>query len=203
MSKSYKIDLTGQRFGRLTVLEFVPKEDDHRSFWKCQCDCGEFCIVYKEHLIRQKGKEGKSHKTCKLFVPRRNNRLYGIWRLMRQRCNKPYSANYKYYGGRKISVCKEWENFSEFEKWALSNGYADNLTLDRIDVNGNYEAKNCQWISNLEQQHNKRNNLFVEYNGEKMCIREASILSGIPQLTLYRRYHRGVRGADLFRPVEK
>ena len=184
MSKSFKVDLTRQRFGSLTVLEFVPKENDRHSLWKCQCDCGEFCIVYQGHLMRQNQKRGKSHRTCKLYVPKRNNRLYGIWRHMRQRCNKPYSANYKDYGERGISICKEWENFSEFEKWALSNGYADNLTLDRIDTNGNYEAENCRWISHSAQQRNKRNNLFVEYNGEKMCIREASILSGIPPVKL-------------------
>ena len=91
-----------------------------------------------------------------------NDRLYEVWGSMKKRCNNPNDKSYKNYGGRGIKVCKEWnENYLSFKKWAYKNGYDENAphgecTIDRINVNGNYEPNNCRWISNAEQQKNKR-----------------------------------------------
>ena len=93
-------------------------------------------------------------------------RLYRIWQMMRQRCNNENAENYKYYGGRGIYVCNEWENdFSLFALWSFANGYNDNLTIDRIESNGNYEPSNCRWISKKEQMNNRSSNTKYTYDG--------------------------------------
>lgn len=98
-------------------------------------------------------------------------RIYNIWGLMKNRCYCPTSNNYKNYGGRGIKICDEWKNnFIAFKDWAYANGYNEKLTIDRIDNNGNYEPSNCRWITNLEQQFNKRNNHLITYNGKTQTL---------------------------------
>ena len=204
MSKSFKKDLTGQRFGRLTVLEFVSTEDRH-TYWLCKCDCGKFVTVQGSHLNTSRAKScGCFRSDFRLIHGNSNIRLYRIWRSMKNRCNNPKNYAYKNYGGRGITVCDEWENdFTKFRDWAMSHGYADNLSIDRIDVNGNYEPENCRWTEMKTQQRNKSNNTFVEYQGEKITLAEAAEKTGINMTTLWRRYHHGDRGKILFRPVKK
>ena len=114
-------------------------------------------------------------------------RLYGIWLGMRARCNIPNYHDYKYYGLRGIKVCDEWNDYLAFKEWAINNGYADNLTLDRIDVNSNYCPGNCRWATKTEQGNNRRNNHLLTYNGETKTLKEWSDVSGIPYSTLKRR----------------
>ena len=118
-------------------------------------------------------------------------RLYHIWNGMNARCNNPNSKDYRLYGARGISVCDEWKDSSKFFAWALNNGYNDSLTLDRIDCDKNYEPNNCRWISNSLQQTNKRNNHFIEFNGETHCISEWARITGIPKVTILLRIKRG------------
>lgn len=119
-------------------------------------------------------------------------RLYRIWTRMKQRCNCPQNPKYKDYGGRGISVCDEWNNsFIAFMEWANDNGYDDTLTIDRINYNRDYCPENCRWISNDEQQLNKRNNRLLEYNGEKHCIAEWSRITGLSYQTIYSRISNG------------
>ncbi len=208
MSKSYKHDLTGQRFGRLTVLEFVPN-DKPSSYWKCKCDCGNTSIVWCGNL-----KNGTT-KSCGCWNRERafathlkhgkyHTRLRRIWQQIKDRCNNSKTKIYKYYGGRGITVCDEWKNdFQAFYDWAMTNGYSDSLTIDRINYNGNYEPSNCRWVDMTIQNRNKKNNIVVECHGNSMCLAEASEVSGINCKTLYTRYYRGDRGDRLFRPVDK
>lgn len=130
-------------------------------------------------------------------------RLYNIWFLMRQRCNNPKASHYKRYGGRGIKVCDEWSNdFPSFEAWALANGYADNLTLDRINNNGNYEPSNCRWTDIPTQMVNRHNTRWETINGETHTLKEWAEISGINLRTIQSRYDRGCRGERLIKRKE-
>lgn len=111
------------------------------------------------------------------------------WADMKRRCNDPSRHNYKDYGGRGISVCEQWSRcFEEFYNWSLSHGYASGLTLDRIDVNGNYEPGNCRWVTPLQQGSNKRNNhILTASNGESHTIAEWARICGVDRKTIYQR----------------
>ena len=121
----------------------------------------------------------------------RHTRIYNIWRSMRQRCTNPKCINYKNYGGRGIKVCPEWEQFQTFHKWAIDNGYSDELTIDRIDVNGNYEPSNCRWISYKEQSNNKTNNRRIEVGGEVHTMSEWAEIKGIKVSVIWYRLESG------------
>ena len=177
--KPYK-DLTGQRFGRLLVLSLVdsPASADIPTKWRCLCDCGNIVEVRGYNL-----KSGGS-TSCGCLQRERaaarskkhgqtGSRLYVIWQHIIGRCKRKSDNAYKWYGGRGITICDEWLNsFEAFSKWAMENGYSDKLTIDRIDVNGNYCPENCRWITLREQQWNKTNNTLVEYGGETKTVCE-------------------------------
>ena len=109
---------------------------------------------------------------------------------MRQRCNNPNRHDYKRYGGRGIAVCKEWNDYSTFRNWAIANGYNDNLSIDRIDVNGNYEPSNCRWVDNIVQANNVRNNHRIEYKGTTYTLAEFARKLNISYSTLQHRINR-------------
>ena len=116
-----------------------------------------------------------------------HSRLYGIYTGMKERCSNPYHCAYQNYGGRGISYCEEWQDFQAFKTWAEFNGYSDNLTLDRINVNGNYEPSNCRWITFKEQQNNRTNNHLIEYNGDLKTLQQWGEIFNIKWTTLYKR----------------
>lgn len=123
-------------------------------------------------------------------------RLYRTWTDMRNRCNNPNNVHYSRYGGRGIKVCDEWQrSFEVFQAWAIANGYSDNLTIDRIEVNGNYEPTNCRWITMSQQQLNKSNMRLVTVNGETKTIAQWSECTGLKYDTIWRRIKRGKTGA--------
>ena len=195
-------DLTGQRFGRLIALEVVGKNSKNESIWKCQCDCGNTTEVLMGKLVHRRTKScGCYRRDFKKYDAKYNEiiyrRLYCIWGKMRQRCLKPYCKAYKDYGGRGITICKEWENFNNFRDWALSNGYRDDLTIDRIDNDGNYEPSNCRWATMLQQQNNKRNNRLLTYNGITMTFSDWARELGIENSTLYKRLERHSDNLDI------
>ena len=121
-----------------------------------------------------------------------STRLYDIWRGMKERCYRPKHLRFGKYGGRGISICDEWRNsFEVFEKWAINNGYNESLTIERIDVNGNYEPNNCRWATNKEQQNNKQNNRRITWNDETKTLAEWSEIVGIKKTTLKERLNAG------------
>jgi RNA-splicing ligase RtcB len=130
-------------------------------------------------------------------------RLYIIWTGMRERCYRESHQSFKYYGGRGIQVCEEWKGcFSIFRRWALENGYRSDKSIERIDVDGNYEPANCKWATDKQQARNKgiaKNALLVVYDGKEMTLRDAAKLCRIGYTTLVKRYHAGERGNLLFR----
>lgn len=158
------IDLSGQRFGRLTVLErsHESKCKNRQAKWKCLCDCGN--ITYSGGYELRSGSTiscgcyhieecGNQHRTHGLS----KTRLYRIYCKMKERCYKPNNDNYKYYGGLGITICDEWLNdFAKFAEWAMTNGYEENLTIDRIDNEKGYCPENCRWLTIQDQQKNKR-----------------------------------------------
>lgn len=128
-------------------------------------------------------------------------RLYGIWKDIHRRCYNPKKQDYKNYGGRGIQVCEEWKNsFIAFREWALQNGYTEELTIERNDVNGNYEPSNCRWATKIEQANNRRDNKIIEFNGERHSIAQWSKITGIQENTIRGRYKRGLKGEELFAP---
>ena len=129
----------------------------------------------------------------------KGTRLYNSWRGMKARCNNPNDTAYKHYGGRGITICEEWESFETFKDWALRNGYQETLTIERKDVNGNYEPDNCEWVSVRNQHYNTRDTIKV---GGK-CLAELAVENGLKYATVLRRYNSGERELSLLlRPVE-
>lgn len=130
------------------------------------------------------------------------DRLYRIWRAINSRCNSVNGESYSYYGGRGISVCDEWsKDYLSFRNWSLNNGYSDELTIDRIDNDGNYEPTNCRWATRLQQDNNRRDNIHVVVEGEKVTIADLSRKTGIPVATLYSRYNRHSSGIISFEEI--
>ena len=165
-----RIDLSNKRFGKLVALRFSKSDECGTTFWWCRCDCGNEIEVAYNNL-----KYGNT-KSCGCWHEKHGEvgtRLYKCWQDMKSRCEYTGDWSYHNYGGRGIQVCDEWRNsYLAFRQWALDNGYTNALTIDRIDVNGNYEPLNCRWTTIKEQQNNKRDNVFVEYNGERLTLRE-------------------------------
>ena len=199
-------DYTNRVFGRLTVLgldhiqqKYKPdgRPNGHRYYYKCRCSCGNIRIVLIDHLVSGKirscnclQKERASLACTKHGL--RNSRIYRIWGGMIQRCINPNIERYDLYGGRGITVCEEWmEDFLNFYNWSMNNGYQDNLTIDRIDVNGNYDPDNCRWITTKQQARNMRTNVYITYNGETHCLSEWAEIIGIKAGTLNYRIRHG------------
>ena len=188
------IDLTGQRFGKLTVIKRVENIPRHHARWLCKCDCVNM------HIVESHGLRSGDIKSCGCLLVELHqthgeskSRLYNVWRAVKQRCSNPNCKEYKWYGARGISVCDEWKNFENFYKWAIEQGYDSEakrgeFTIERIDHEGNYEPSNSKWITIKEKSSKKRNTVFFEENGLKLTFRELSEMLDIPVGTLYWRW---------------
>lgn len=126
-----------------------------------------------------------------MSLKKTNKRLYGIWRDMKGRCQNPHRPKYSIYGARGISVCDEWQSFKGFYEWAMANGYRDDLSIDRINNDGNYCPDNCRWATALEQNHNRSNTLKISYAGENRTVAEWAQITGIDYYTLRLRLKAG------------
>ena len=196
------MDLVGQKFGKLTVI----KKDEIKTikgkytYWVCKCECGNVKSIYQGSLRNGKttscgcyGKEQRLKAQTKHGLS--GTRIKRIYYNMLSRCYNPNTPKFKNHGGRGIKVCDEWlgENgFINFVDWAMSNGYNEELTLDRIDNDGNYSPDNCRWADEETQHKNRRITLYIEYNGEKKTVQEWSKELGVPENTIYTRYFKGI-----------
>ena len=185
-------DLTGRRFGYWTVIARAKNNTHGSAQWQCQCDCGKVRVIGAEYLKNGRSQSCGCHKND---YNRRHGgkgtKLYEVWRFMRYRCESPNNQAYPMYGARGIQVCEDWHDFAAFRVWAMDNGYREGLSIDRIDVNGNYEPSNCRWTDARTQMNNRRNTPHYEYGGKRMTISEWSKETGIPRNTLLNRIKRG------------
>lgn len=193
--------LNSDRFGRWTVLRENGRNKSGGVMWLCMCDCGTIRSVegrsLRNGLSKSCGCLASEHRTeaARIAVTKhggRNERLYKVWLGILGRCQNPTNRHYADYGGRGITVCKEWKDYAAFREWALLTGYDPNAeygscTIDRIDNNAGYSPDNCRWADSTTQCNNRRSNHFVEYNGESHTITEWARITGIRKDTLRRR----------------
>lgn len=193
---SIKIDLTGERYGKLEVLRLEVDEPGKKKKWLCKCDCGAEVIVSASNLrnahtrsctqcgYKSMKEKNKKHGASKELV-------YGVWQAMRSRCERENVKSYLDYGARGITVCEEWHDPSKFIAWAMENGYEPGMEIDRIDTNKNYCPENCRWVSRLENANNKRNNKIIEYNGERKTLAEWARHFDVKYKNLSRNINKG------------
>ena len=178
-------NLTGKKFGIITVIKKASQNKKGAS-WLCKCQCGN--IVKRSHSAIINGRVKSCGCIAKHWGEKHRKRLKIIYKGMILRCyNQDFTA-YKNYGGRGIKICESWLNdFDLFYLWSLNNGYSENLTIDRIDVNGDYEPNNCCWVDNITQQNNKRTNTLITYNDKTMTLAQWATELNISQATLRHR----------------
>lgn len=205
-------DMTGMRFGRLTVLYPNGKDSKGYIIWHCRCDCGNECDVVGRYL-RAGGTTScgcyhrEQHRKAVSTHRESKTRLYRVYRTMLGRCQNPNAHEYENYGGRGITVCEEWQSYERFRDWAIANGYDPNAkhgkcTLDRIDTNKGYSPDNCRWVPMKTQERNRRNNVNLTFNGETHCIAEWAEIIGISPQALRQRLCHGWSVKDaLSRPL--
>lgn len=189
-----KIDETGKVYGEFTVLSQAESYKGVR--WNVRCSCGVERVVPGVKL-RNGGSKSCGHDRS-VTHGLRQTRLYTTWCNMKARCYRPNSTEYKYWGGRNITIHPDWlADFQNFYDWSMANGYADDLSIDRIDVDGSYEPNNCRFVDMKTQNRNKRDNAIVEIDGKEYCLAELVEMTGIKQTTLSWRYRHGWRGEKL------
>jgi hypothetical protein len=203
-------DLTGKRFGRLFVIKRVGSNKFNKSIWLCKCDCGNEKIITgtllrigettscgcfnRERLIETSKEANTTHG-------KRYTTLYHIWRGIKLRCLNEKNPNYKYYGSRGIKICDEWkDNFQAFYNWSIDNGYNEEklpsgrnkLTIDRIDIDGDYTPSNCRFITYKQQNRNRRNNKRITYNNQTLTLVEWCEILNLPYDRVQQRIYKGM-----------
>lgn len=185
------IDLVDEKFGKLTVIDMF--RNNNRTYCVCLCECGNVKTISQSHLrsgdTKSCGCWQKDHARILFSKHKKSScQLYNVWQSMKQRCANVNNKRYKDYGGRNIKVCSEWlHNFQLFYYWAINNGYKDGLTIDRINVDGDYEPSNCRWVDQNKQQNNRRNNVLINYKGDVKTLSQWSRHLGINLGTLNKR----------------
>lgn len=179
-----------KRYGMLTIIKEAVYEKPGVYVFEALCDCGNITKIRAGNLLnghttscgcfkKATGERNVKHGGC-------GKRIYSIWRSVIGRCTKGTVAS-KHYADRGISVCEDWRSFENFENWAYKNGYSDTLSIERIDVNGNYCPENCKWIPRNLQPRNQTTTHWVEYNGKRMSLAEACEIAGISYKAVFAR----------------
>lgn len=186
-----KKDISGQKFNMVTAIKYVGNDKQNCPLYECLCDCGRIFISRRSSLVNGHTKSCGHHRAKYATTEEKKERLFPIWRNMINRCYKPSDPAYKRYGGRGISVCDQWRNsYYDFREWANNNGYSDDLTIDRVDNNGNYEPSNCRWADRYTQNNNTSRNRYIEYQGESLTLSQWARRLGMSPETLYKRLQR-------------
>ena len=189
-------DLKNQTFGYLQVVKYREKDKNNKALWECKCKCGQTKVARGSDLTTGKIKSCGCYKT-EMIVNKTtkhklsHSRIYCIYHNMLERCNNQNNSHYCYYGERGIKVCEEWSNkkdgFLSFYDWAIKNGYTDELTIDRINNNGDYDPNNCRWTDMKTQNRNKRSNRILTYNGENYIMKDLAQKLGIKYSTFAKK----------------
>jgi len=197
----------GQRFGRLTIIKEVEHlrqpNGGYRRMFLCKCDCGNEKVVRLSSLMNGDTSSCGCYKKEVASNAERchhesKTRLYNCWQRIKNRCYRESNHNYKFYGARGIKVCDEWkDDYFKFKDWAITNGYQENLTIDRIDPNGNYEPSNCRWITQKEQTRNMRSNTIVDIKGVKFTLSELCEVLQIFYPTAVKRINKAIKNKQL------
>jgi len=198
------IDITGNKYGRLTVVCMVSKKSKNMTRWLCECECGIFIKSNKGNLINGHTKscgcysrEIITGNKYRQTHGQSRTRLYHIWQSMKQRCYDEHVKEFIRYGGRGIGICDTWKSeFIPFYEWAITNGYDDQLTIDRINNNSNYSPHNCRWVSTKDQNRNKTSSRMLEFDGKNECVGYWSELLNIPKTTILNRLNRGCSSSE-------
>lgn len=207
---AYK-NLAGKMFGRLKCIEKVGRDPVSRTIrWLCECSCGQQLIVRSTSLLTGNTKScGCLQRESARKVGRRkihglseesNTGIYKSWAHMKQRCLNPNNKSYPRYGGRGIRICDEWMDVKNFYDWAVNNGFREGLTLERIDLDGNYEPSNCCWADRKVQNNNKSSNVLIAYRGKEKTLAQWADELGFNYGTLYSRIQG--RGWDVIKAFE-
>ncbi|MBW4444404.1 MAG: hypothetical protein KME10_24925 [Plectolyngbya sp. WJT66-NPBG17] len=186
-----RINLAGQTFGRLTVIKSVGKDKDSKTIWECLCVCGQTKLVITNRLRRgitqscgclytdSHKKHGRSHSP-----------LYRVWSQMKGRCTNPKHPKYASYGGRSITVCDRWLDFSNFAQ-DMGERPSPQHSIDRIDNNGNYSPENCRWATSVVQAGNKRTNRFLTYQNKTLTLKQWADELSLSKAKIRQRLERG------------
>lgn len=202
-------DLIGQKFGSLTVVKKLQINNHKEMTWLCKCDCGNDYVARTNPLTH--GKTTCCHACAMRKISISNTKhsrepksLWYKYQNMKTRCHNPNYTLYHRYGGRGIKVCKEWdESFEAFRDWALANGYSDELTIDRIDNDGNYCPENCRWATVTEQANNRSTSRIIVVNGEKDTLANWARRTGTKYSKVQHWLDKGMSGDEVFGPYLK
>jgi len=193
--------IIGKEFGMLQVLDSFTRDKYGGIMVNCRCKCGAEGFHRWVHL---KSGHTKSCGCARNNSGNSKNKLFGVWYAMKYRCGDPNHKSYPDYGGRGIKVCEEWmHDFESFQDWAIQNGYKEGLTIDRKDNDKGYSPMNCRWITNAQQQRNKRTNIRITIYGETHILKEWAEIWGLNYGTVKNRYRKGERGFILSRGVHE
>jgi biotin operon repressor len=185
-------DLKGKQFNSWIVIKEVNRDIHNKRVWECSCKCGDIYNIIQENLTRSKSKMCRkcSLEQRKELPKRENHRLYSIWKNMRSRCTNPNRQHYHNYGGRGIKVCDRWDDFLLFLE-DMEHSFIEGLTLDRMDVDGDYTPKNCRWATIEEQANNKQDSLKLLFEGEYYTEAQLSRKTGVSRTTIQQRRKNG------------
>lgn len=181
-------DIIGKRYGRLVVISYSHniknnnKRVGYKHYYNCKCDCGNNCIVERNSIkygntqscgcIHKQQLSDRNKQTARLNGDSSNKymKLHNSWSAMKNRCLSNKNIHYENYGGRGITICDDWLDWNKFKNWAINNGWKSGLTIDRIDINGNYEPSNCRWVDYGVQANNTRHNKMITYNSKTQSL---------------------------------